>query len=476
MYPNQIKIARIILAPTGTYQDHFQTPIALAFTPQSDSVLSEMIGRGTTTASQVARQLSDSIGLAHLPHAGVSITNSWAERRMRFIMEIHVEGQHAGTSIEYVMGWTSHVGVTPNGFIDQNMTMVVNSTTMLRNSISFGMDGRRQNNIFVADNSHLLSSGMNGHVPIGQRTIRPQDALVLGNNSQFLDMGENVIDARGQLTTTPVKTDRSNESPAQWFAQFINSWMQACQSNRNEMDYSREEMVGAAVAQTDDNWVANDPFLVTIRDHSQTRGSSFTWGDLLTIDPSIVQRVSIIPCSTDVYQTLSTRGGAANWDDGTTENYIARVIANTIPGLMLACNYQSVTFQFNHVGEFLYSNLSSLTNQDIKINAEKLKNRILSEILPLISPQQSVGFVAVCALDAYGESIVDVTLGNDTMRYVSAGFADALFSTLMSTNQEHIVGLALGLGRTMDRVASYYCPSLANNQASMGAFSPSMEY
>ncbi len=77
------------------------------------------------------------------PHGAIGIANGWDTRRLRFILEYHVQMNTGAYCIYYIQGYTDHPGIImrgPNSKFDDNMLFFINSITAIqRSTINTGL-------------------------------------------------------------------------------------------------------------------------------------------------------------------------------------------------------------------------------------------------------------------------------------------------------------------------------------------------
>lgn len=461
---SQIFVASMLIQETGTFNQLYARP----YEAQTQNETLEMLTRrleSTMNGDPSARIHGSLIaGLSSglvMPNASwerrLSIPNGWNERRLRFIMEVHVQAAF-NTDIYYLQGYSDHVGVTLTGSIDPNMPFFINSYVRIGRSPDYSGMGLTRDQVIetaqVINGQFHITDAVSGQV----FTLRPGD-LVIGIQSSYIsetfDQGISpalgrALDTRNTGLPSTIRSNRSNAIPSNFIANYISGFRSAAYAS--EFGQGNDDVYSRAIQGMHEPSPYENPF---IRALSQVTGipntTAFTMNDLVSIDPDAASsgRVSYQPAR-DVFQLHQT-GQTEDWGGANLKTQLATLLINSVSGLMVDCMLKFVaidttTLTIDGQPCTRIINAQSFTNLNLAAHFQRFIERFNTEILPDITFNGNIAIDALIAIDLYGQSTVDISIDGDArVPYAAPSFCDSIFSPVVTTNPSHYHGLVQGM-------------------------------
>ena len=125
-----INIAKLILSETGTFNPMYSRP----YQTYIDSAMMDNItrrvdeaGDSTITGNLLSGIAGTIVKPCATPQGQIPIPYGWSERRIRFLLEVHITTPTGSQMVYYFQGYTSHLGVGQNGSEDPTMEFIINS-------------------------------------------------------------------------------------------------------------------------------------------------------------------------------------------------------------------------------------------------------------------------------------------------------------------------------------------------------------
>lgn len=483
---HMLKLVSLRMQETGTYNNNYIRPYYAdinSFTLDNLSKGIEQIvrtrGNGEISSGFLSGKTDGLITVSAAPERQIDIVNGWAERRLRFILEVHLESSY-GTEIYYFQGYSEYFDVTlQSGYVNPKMAFFINSYTRVNRSSdpSNPMGGYMDrviesyqvlNGRFVAsqvENTNIL--GYQPHtVAPAERLLgaRPMDLVVgIQSNSMFQNVNNYTsdtinIDTRVGQGDQVFQSTRSSHIPSQMLSKVINTYRNA----QTLVDYGQgAENIYDRVIQS--NWEQNPYENAFIRTLSDQKGMPeainwFTLEDLAVIDPTIGTRTQYSPLQ-DQHQVHDVGySGTEGWGGSNIQTQIAALVVNTVGSLMQSCGLVSVYFTA--------TNMTSIGNEpDIRMLAPGIVistanpidaynlflQRFKTEVLPDLTKNNMIPLAIRVEADAYNETRVSVGIDIEPpVEYAFPSFCDALTQPTMTTSKDNWNGLVSGIEQIMN--------------------------
>lgn len=451
---SQISVAKLILQATGTYNPVYSRPYQ---THVDGDTLNSIIRRvdeakGTAiTGSLFAGVASNILTPSATPQGEIPIHMGWAERRIRFFMEVHVTVNTGAQFIYYFQGYTSHLGVTDSGAIDPRMEFYINSYIRVTRAQQYGPYGTTVRDV-VTESAHII----NGQV-VQQATgqafgMRPQDIFV-GIQSGYLEQAyanhmnsDSFQDYRFMIGNDPLGSRRSNNLPADFIAKVVDTY----QSSKQLADFGQgnENIYGKAQNMAVDVSPYENVFIRALSNIKGTHCStSFTFSDLERLDPNTPRVTNYISLGQTQRAQLHSAGQTEFWNGSNRETLAATTLSNAIPAVMMELMISKLVFRStNHdtTGQpnTIIIDALSLTNTDITMNLELFKRRLQSEIMFDLTYGNSELYMLEMRVDMFGETSISIAFGGGPMiTYTTPSFCDSLLTPVVTMNKENFFGV-----------------------------------
>lgn len=456
-----VQIVKLIMQETGTYNQQWRRSFESNLNGQIQNSILETCDRvGHITPGLLTGIANQFIKPSATPEKPISIVNGWDARRFRFFMEVHSKSHMGPVLIQYVTGYTDHMGATPNGALDPNMVFYINTVNTTKSSTRTTPLGT-QNVQSMMDSSHLLYqpdySGIYGNNTTHK--MRPEDVFAGMQNADLhnasLDNGidNSFIDTRSHLSSKPIKAARKYSSSPVYVAGILNSYVQTKRADISGI--SNMELFDTAAAHMACARVNQDPFIKKLMD-STGKGGMFTFGEISTIDPTIGNRIIVSPLTPALRATLHTAGQTQNWQSSDYDTQFATTLSQAVPGYMLDNCLQSVKFRAtNDTGQGILVHITNygtlLQGIDPAPFLASFTFAVQKTLLQDLSYNNQISFSVDMSCNLTGDTKIDLSLnGGPFVPYVTPCFCDALMSPLITADFNKFTSLTHDLGLVVD--------------------------
>ena len=454
-----IHVARLILQESGTYNPlysrPYQTHVEQATLDNLNRRIDETRG-GKITGSLFAGIASNIVAPSSTPGLEIPIPLSWTERRIRFVMEVHVTLPTGSTMIYYFQGYTSHLGVTPNGAVDPQMEFYINSFIRVNRSNQITPYGTVLRDV-ITESAHIVNGQVVSQFNHGDvYGLRPQD-IFTGIQSGYLNEAyraypgsggtDTLYDTRVGLRGESLRSNRSNNLACNYVAKIVDTY----QTGKQLADFgqSDQDIFGRCQNIVHEASPFENTFIKAI---SNIRGghcvTSFTMPDLLRIDPGAEANTNYICLGTTVSSQMHQTGQTAYWNGTDRETLAATIISNSIPAIMMELMISGIHFlSTNHaIGGVVNTtivNVKSLTNADLTTNLEIFKSRLEREVLFDMTHSNFDLYQLEVQSDLFGETRISIAFENGPVyTYTTPSFCDSLLSPVISTGKDGFYTIA----------------------------------
>lgn len=462
-----MNITRLNFVETGTYGDMVIRPYTTSVTPREISILQEATDNGANlnpanlagVAGSIIRPCTEGVGVA-------SIENGWDTKRLRFFMEVQIPSIAGAVVVQYLTGYTDHVGVSYNGTIDPNMRMYFNNSIFARKMLvqtPFGQQGQTT----VSDASQILHGNYTPsfrNLNSNAFTMRPEDVFTTISASQMGNV--DIVDTRPSFATSSLKKSRrSNSSPTTYLSRVMTAHRDTF--NDGEVDDEYQTAMSRAVGRVRESLVSQDNTLsIFQRETSLSEGSSITYGELCHLCPQLDSLTRVALATGVIADTMHTRGQSEYWTSTTNEAIFCTILTHSVPAVMMDLMINKVAFvatnqtldgsfqiQFGEV-------LSFAENQDMTPYIQQFQRRLISEIFQDLTRNNLIDIQLTAHFDVLGETVMDISLGGGpTVRFVSPSFCDGLTSPVLTNDAQFLKAMSSDIDSLADNMQMNLSPA-----------------
>lgn len=465
-----VVINKALFVETGTYNDMvlrpYQTNLDSNVVKQFQEVTNGGTAINSATLAGVANQFIRPTAQAQ---NSISIDHGWATPRLRFIIDIQYQTALGPSVRKILQGYTSHVGIGSNGFIDPNMVLYFNNVTTLRQSEIMTPHGLMSTNVVSEANQLLRGNYTPSFLDNNDSitwTMRPEDVfktmgrLSLGNTD--------VADLRVSFAESPLKkSKRKNNSASHYVSDIMGCYDKTFNAVEmdNTLDYS--ESMNMAGGLTKEDGMYSDPFFneLLLKTSNFTQGGFVTYGELNALSPELDQRAKFIPLknvtksSSNPFEPHRT-GQTEHWHGSNNETLWATILSHSIPSIMMDLMLTRVAFMATNQtinGEYVIKILDvNSFAEGINLNPyiDQFLTRLKSEILKGISSNNLIDFNITVMVDVLGETRLTLAIaGGPPIEFATPSFCDGLFSMLLTNNSDQITNNAFDLQTLSDNMS-----------------------
>jgi hypothetical protein len=441
-----IRVAKLTMQESGTYNPIHQRPYVTHV--DNDLVQAvqgrlEQAGPTSITGAMLAGVAGTMMMPAASPGNVINIPYGWAERRIRFILEVHATANTGVVTVYYFQGYTSHLGVSSSGAVDPKMIFILNSFIRVRrveNKTPMGYYTTDE----VTQSAQILNSDPSGHgVNPNLQKMRPQEVFTgihsgyINNQNSYTGDGIGFIDTRIRLGNEPIGSNRANNLPTNFISKVFDAHRQA--HSLEDFGQGEADIITRGSQLAMDSMIEENPF---IRSLSQVRGvpkaTAFMFEDLMRIDPNSSNMTNMIRLGNTHQSTVHQTGQSEYWNSANRETVVATILSNAVPSIMMSLFISKVTFMStNHSSMGLINTVmlagSSITSADMSGFFQRLKDRLDSEVFLDISYGGQQLYTLEMDVDIFGETKINISIdGSPPIMFVTPSFCDGLMSPVIS--------------------------------------------
>lgn len=422
---------------------------------------------------------SNLVGVANRimqPEAHVQViapmVNTWETGRYRFNICVEVDSQFtANTQIFHLQGYTDHSEIVNRAGTDisRDAVFIINSvTTVNTNTVRTPTGNVRM--ATVASSEQLLGlheapTPIAGNISMdGLHSIRPMDitssaqARVMFDSYEYSGTSSGYLDTRTKLSPDSKLSNRKNNLPTEYTAKLINSYNKA----NAIYDYSQgdEEVFSAINGNAREQMLTDNPVLRAIMNVKEGYGGSgrFTMGDLLKIDPMVMERINVI--TTGAARTISD---SESFQGSDMMTLAATIIGNQLSSILATHGLNSIHLAAitgvdglgNSILQITIHDAKSFANINLQQVCEIVKSRLETEVLNGITMNNMIPINLLIESYLFGDTYINLSLdGSPVVRYVVPTFADSSFSPMITDSQTSLTNTSETLDRVMQTVTS----------------------
>lgn len=469
-----------IAVQTGTYQAQWLRP----FNPNTSEHVVRQLREATNDGlnlgvSAVQEIAANVITPQAMVEGEVMIPESFNSRRFRIMCRVFEEHPFfkGATTQRIFYGYSDHCDAALQaGLMDPKMRVYFNSETIVAESIINTPNGPQTQAKIIGSNQIIspvnMVGGDNGmFAKPSSFLIRPEDNFnkmqtrAVAQNLQQNGLIDVKIDAEYDHRTMVGEggsfkySMRKDTSPVRYLSSSLSAYQHARKeynSSTHDTDDilfnrgtdSNEVLFGEAAAMCRNSSITNNTFLQILRDHTGYMEQGYvTWGELQKLFPELCHP-TVARFSMDDGRSIrkvSHAGQSQNWNGADYTSIGASLLAQTIPSIMMDTFFRQVSFAVtngNGPNEYLFeihpkATASIINGIDMRPYIIELERRIKVDVLHNITRGNQLPFKISMISDLAGESIIDISIGNEAVeRFVAPTFADSLFSPVITRNHQ----------------------------------------
>lgn len=414
----------------------------LAEKPGFDPQFRRSFATEVTAETLTSPRIEDTINYSASPEPSFPIPNGWEARRYSFYLRGEYSQIAGGLVVVEIGGYTSHF-VDADAVEGSDMVFHVNSVTMNRCVVERSPEGERvffnqlnQNHIYVDPEYRGVLEGVKKY------RVRPEDVYAGVGVSHLTSMGTDWLDMRSLLTHEPVAANRLNVIPSHYLGEITKHYKRAF-LDHTFGNGQFEETLDNARGYAQESVLRHNPFFKLLAQEDGYITGTFTWDELLAIDPKLsdVTTICLSPKPYDQFES---------WDSDDFLTRQAWAIAIGVPALMQSLSITHLKFAAtNHITledrkerldekmAFIITDVVSATHKGYEgMAAEVFKHLFERYLLPDLSVNGALGFSVQVDASLYAETIVELNLDIGSAgprRFIVPTFADALLTPLVVT-------------------------------------------
>lgn len=467
---NRPRIEQLILTETGTYQDVVRRSYETNVDGDTVSRVASVTDGGRSISSEALGSIAGSIIRPSLDFTAVGIDNGWGEKRFRFCLLLNLgRSGHTGEILQYVSGYTDHLGATQAGNVDPNMIMYFNdSITLARsqeNVPGLGLQTRTR----IVDSSHILTAASNRRMSMddAEVALRPEDVFSsMQNEHRF---GSNLTDVYDQrsIIVAPTKSQRANGRQANWLSRTLSAYSnRALSVEGGSGDY--DDTINSARGVVRENDIYEDRFFNSLmRLSSYKTEMSVTFDELVSIFDIHDNCIDLIYQGgvRDARPPADRNREQEGWYGGDTETMIATILSQAIPGILIGCAMTGVEFMatnrvsagFGEPYDIKILNTGSLTEgMDQSSSIRRFRDLLAVEILPGLTNNNMMDIDIYMYCDIFDDINIEVSIGGGpSIPYFNPTYCDHLSAPVVSANgRDSLQHLSSDLSHLMTEVVT----------------------
>lgn len=441
-----MQINKMILLEMGTFDEQFQRPFQAFVDGTTLTALQEASHYGVNfTPAALGAVSADIIRVSATTAGQAQIANGFDTGRLCFLMEVEFPGTAGMVVVEWLLGYTDHVGVQP-GFanndlvFDKNMRLFFNNVMKGRrvarhNAFGSGMNTNISGTYQLINHDFRPSINNLQHQP---RLMRPQDVFYSMSMQQTRSMlGDEVQDVRSTHGAERIQvSNRRNVVPGQYVSAMLETWRDQTVLDEVESGSLNSQM-GASVAEPT---IARIRSLQELSLASELRaGGSMTWRELCSVDDSnsLEDRVMVVLAQSQKNRAnLAQRGSMEGWHGNGTSTLVANQIVQSVPGVMLSLMLTELDFSvtnmtLNGEWEVVFQNVQSFNDGDKIAQVQAFKSKLINELMSGVSRGGLIPMEIHASFNVMGQTFLEVSIdGGHFTPYMAPSFCDGLFSNI----------------------------------------------
>lgn len=453
--PTTIRVARMLLQESGTYNPMYTRPYQTHLAPDVlDNVLRrvDQAGSAGITGVMLAGVASSMVAPSATPTGEISIPMGWSDRRIRFLLEVHVTVATGSQMIYFFQGYTTHLGINANGDIDPQMQFIINSYMRVNRALKYNGYGQGIMQDVVTESAHIVD-GMLVSQAVGNELycMRPND-LFAGIQSAYIESayknysGNVLRDTRYRMSGESVRSNRANNVPGNYIASVVDTYKNAQQMS--EFGQGNQDIYARSQGMSSEASPYENPFIRAISNiRGQNCVTSFDIATLRQLDPNVENVTNYLRMGHTELAQVHQTGQTSYWSGSDASTLAATILSNGVPATMMDLMISKIYFRStnNDIGGKVNTIIidgKSLTNMDMSQNFELFKVRLEKEILFDLTYGNQTLFQLEMSVDLFGETRITIQLDSDAaITYMTPSFCDSLLSPIITNNRDNFEGV-----------------------------------
>jgi hypothetical protein len=450
----QLQIRRLFFVETGSYEDQMLRPYETNLNTRTLNQLQEATQGGRNlTSSNVAGIAGQIIRPSAMAQGIAPIAQGWGDRRLRFLLEVVEPDGFGGESVQYLTGFTSHVGVSMQSQqLDPNMELFFNTSIQTRRVPYMSPTGNIMQQR-VNDASHILTGVYNpsyGHLQQATHSMRPQDVFAAVGASTLMQYGGDIVDTRTAFSQGRLKKSLRGNSAAPSYLSRLLTTHSAVMATSEESD-NLDDMMGQAAGAVQEPLVSKDTLLHVLSMRSRlSQGGCVTYRELCQLQPDLDRIAEVFVARSIQAQAQNhQRGQSEHWQGSTHETMMATILAHAVPAVMMDLMITKVGFKatnrtLNGQTEVLFTGVMTFAEGiDMTPFLQNFEHRLRAEVLSDISHGGIVDYDLEAKFDIVGDTVISISVGGQPhITYTTPSFADSLFVPVLTNDQFGLQKLA----------------------------------
>lgn len=465
-----VKIRSMMIQQTGTFHDVYNRAFQMELDEHSmESIRSRILaaGKGRITpksfkgiSAGILAPVSEVTGRDR-----IEVPEGWGEARCRFMMEVSVESRLGGEDIYYFQGFSSYLGLTRNGNIDENMPWFINGFIRVQRVERMTPRGIEYFGI-VKESAQVINGRLiydNEHRVDLMRTVDVYSNI----QQRFHENGyaEVVEDYRSRLNSPAdsIFARRADNLPGQYLSSALDTYRR--NTDMLSFGVDNDNILGRAQQElaSDLSILQDNPFLRQLSVIQQVSdATSFTLRDLYDIDPDcrrngVIQGTILEGRAT--HRLASRDSYVSDWRAATIEAQWATQIANSMGAIMMS------NYHHRYVGEVTNMNIDHdivVLSQDATPIAEnmpleifdRMEEQIGDLLFDLSGGNRDVFSVRIDA-NLYDQTEILIRVhGEPEQRFFVPSFADSLMTPFYTRDGSHLTNLSTDIESLIERLPS----------------------
>lgn len=468
-----------IAVQTGTYQAQglrpFKSNTSKAVVDQLRQATNDGLNLGVAAVQEIA---ADVIVPQAMVEGEVMIPEGFTSRRFRLMCRVNESNPFIkGVTTQRVFyGYSDHCDVALGGHhLPDDMRIYFNSETIIAEQIVPTQNGPQTQARILGSNQIIspvdMTGGNNGMFARPSNfLIRPEDNF---NLMQTKVVAKNLTDTGligveiGQSYDYRTMvgeggsfkySQRKDTSPVRYLSSSLGAYQHARSEYNDSIRDADVTLIGTGGNATEllygeaantcrNSSIQSNTFLGILREHAGFMEKGYvTWKRLKELFPELASpEVARFAMDDGRSVRKVSHAGQSQGFMGADHTSIAvSLLTQAIPSIMMDTFFRQVSFAVTNgqgPNEYVFEihpqgTGSIIRNLDMRPYIQQLERRIKVDILHNITRGNQIPFRISCHSDLAGETIVDISLGNDPVeRYVAPTFADSLFSPVITRNQ-----------------------------------------
>lgn len=442
-----MNITKLLMLEVGTYNDMYQRP----YKSHVDGTLMQQLqesthyGRNLTPAALGAVG-SDIMRISATTAGDVHVANGFDQPRICFMMEVEFPGTGGMVLVEWLLGYTDHVGVLAsygdsNLAFDPNMRLFFNNVMRGRRVAKMNSFGRG-----IATNVSGTYQLINGdfrpqinNLHLTPHLMRPQDvftSMSMQNTRRILG-NEEVLDVRPTHGPERVAvSNRRNTIPGQYLSAMMETWQ--AQTTADEVDpASLNSQMAASVAEPTLSRVRSLQHLAMVSELRQ--GGSLSWSELVHADDTgtIEDRAVVVLAQSQQHRSsLAQRGDTEYWNGNGNATIIAASFVQAVPGMMMNLMLTQLDFSVtNHTidgsWQVVFGGVESFNEGDNIDQVNAFEYKLVNELMPGLSHGGLLPLEIHASFNVVGQTFIEIGVdGEPLVPLMAPSFCDGLFSSI----------------------------------------------